>query len=345
MQAGEISAGVLALLLLLIAGYAAIGRRWRDTEPVLAAGWAHRQAQSRYPTASPGDDPMLESFSAPMARPERALSQPVSSPRSDSGLFGPGAGRQIAAGPPGPRRALAPGGPVRAGGGPAGAAGFSDTADAGGLPGAPGRSSATAGPGAGAAPGSRQPPGSADGGSWQTHGPASRAMNRRPSVSGTPPWAPASPPNSDLPWTAVPGRRPGSARPAQPPGASAEQPWPGVPAQAGRQFQPEPPSHERPRDSERQPGWTPAHGRPDQGRAVSSPGFAQPAAPPGMPPPRTAGSGLPVRQPGTNAPRPLSPSGSLWEPAETNAADQGNDMQDPGSRPIYVWNPDPGAGE
>ena len=209
---------------------------------------------------------MLEFFSAPMARPERALSQPVSSPRSDSGLFGPGAGRQIAAGPPGPRRALAPGGPVRAGGGPAGAAGFSDTADAGGLPGAPGRSSATAGPGAGAAPGSRQPPGSADGGSWQTHGPASRAMNRRPSVSGTPPWAPASPPNSDLPWTAVPGRRPGSARPAQPPGASAEQPWPGVPAQAGRQFQPEPPSHERPRDSERQPGWTPRTGAPTRVR-------------------------------------------------------------------------------
>jgi hypothetical protein len=30
----------------------------------------------------------------------------------------------------------------------------------------------------------------------------------------------------------------------------------------------------------------------------------------------------------------------LWEPVESRQADQENDGQDPGSRPIYVWNRD-----
>jgi hypothetical protein len=47
--------------------------------------------------------------------------------------------------------------------------------------------------------------GTLDAGRVLAHGPASRAVNRRPSVSGAPPWEPASPPKSELPWTAGPG--------------------------------------------------------------------------------------------------------------------------------------------
>jgi hypothetical protein len=47
--------------------------------------------------------------------------------------------------------------------------------------------------------------GALDAGRVLTHGPASRAVNRRPSVSGAPPWEPAVPPKSELPWTAGPG--------------------------------------------------------------------------------------------------------------------------------------------
>ena len=47
--------------------------------------------------------------------------------------------------------------------------------------------------------------GALDVGRVLTHGPASRAVNRRPAVSGAPPWEPAAPPKSELPWTAGPG--------------------------------------------------------------------------------------------------------------------------------------------
>ena len=60
-----------------------------------------------------------------------------------------------------------------------------------------------------------------------SHGPASRAVSRRPAVSGAPPWEPASAPMSELPWTAAPGGSPavlsGPADPAGPPG------WPAAP--------------------------------------------------------------------------------------------------------------------
>jgi hypothetical protein len=35
----------------------------------------------------------------------------------------------------------------------------------------------------------------------------------------------------------------------------------------------------------------------------------------------------------------LSPSGSLWERAVDTPAEQPAGPQDPGSRPIFVWNP------
>src|SRR5215469_12973582 len=47
--------------------------------------------------------------------------------------------------------------------------------------------------------------GVSDGG-WLSHGPASRAVSRRASVSGAPPWEPAAAPDGELPWAAPPGR-------------------------------------------------------------------------------------------------------------------------------------------
>jgi hypothetical protein len=46
--------------------------------------------------------------------------------------------------------------------------------------------------------------------------PASRAVSRQPVVSGSPPWEPASAPDSELPWTAAPGMHAAGARPAVP---------------------------------------------------------------------------------------------------------------------------------
>jgi hypothetical protein len=71
-----------------------------------------------------------------------------------------------------------------------------------------------------------------------THGPASRAVNRRPAVSGAPPWEPAAPPKSELPWTASPSAEPGPGWAAPdrqrglpaPPAASAGEASPGVAA-------------------------------------------------------------------------------------------------------------------
>jgi subtilisin family serine protease len=50
--------------------------------------------------------------------------------------------------------------------------------------------------------------------------PASRAVSRQPVVTGAPPWEPASAPDSELPWTAAPGRRPVAALPSAPAFAS-----------------------------------------------------------------------------------------------------------------------------
>jgi hypothetical protein len=66
-----------------------------------------------------------------------------------------------------------------------------------------------------------------------------------------------------------------------------------------------------------------------------------------LPPSRLASSGLPVRQPRASlpaSPAPLSPSGSLWEPAAARhttreSAAAVDDSQETASRPIFVWNP------
>ncbi|MGB6454330.1 MAG: S8 family serine peptidase, partial [Streptosporangiaceae bacterium] len=74
-RAGEISAGVLVLLLLAVAAYALVGRRRRRQTgalPALAAEWTAGQAQSRYPHAvvMPTDaNRTLDYFAAPTTGP------------------------------------------------------------------------------------------------------------------------------------------------------------------------------------------------------------------------------------------------------------------------------------
>jgi hypothetical protein len=374
LRAGEISGGLLALLLLLISVYAATGRRRRRaSQPPVTAQWAHRQAQSRYPQA--GDfvqagafadaDRMLEVFTAPVARPDRgSIGQPViraRGSRAEEGLFAPAAP-------------------------PAGAASSTESAAPGGSPG--------------------------DSGPWPPHGPASRAIGRRPSVSGTPPWEPASAPDTELPWAAAPGRHSVSSGPAAaalPGPASPEPPaWRDEPAGHSlfeRADQPAQPLAAQPSPSaptawnpmadaadaadaggavsgrRGQPGhgatgwdgsgWSASAGGPDVGAGSdlwssgpdrnSGPDWrgSQPSAGSSVQPgwgaeedwpgePRTAASGLPVRRPRSMMPAPLSPSGSLWEPASRESAplepgDGEYESQDPGSRPIYVWNPRPSS--
>jgi subtilisin family serine protease len=78
-RAGEISAAVLVLLLLAVAGYAVVSRRRRPGGlPALAAEWTAGQAQSRYPHAvvTPNEaDRMLEYFAPPTGPPPEAGGQ------------------------------------------------------------------------------------------------------------------------------------------------------------------------------------------------------------------------------------------------------------------------------
>jgi Subtilase family len=418
-RAGEISGGLLALLLVLIGLYALAGRRRRrGSQPAVTAQWAHRQAQSRYPQAADfvqaGDfapagafaeaggfahrsaadpDRMLEVFTTPAVRPDRDVAERPAghgavSSRADDGLFAPAAR------------------PV----------------------------SGVLGTGPGAQDG-----GTADSGPWPSHGPASRAVARRPAVSGAPPWEPAAAPDTELPWTQTSGRHSSSVPAAALPGpAPTEQPsWVDEPAGQslferadqsqpgrsdsgwddgagwdnsagldGRGWSPVPaagpsvgggsdlwshnaewsganahgssnpdwnsnpdwrnnpdwnsnpdwrnnPDWNSNPDWRNNPDWSSAPAgadRPASGADWgSSPGSASPSSP-AQPSwgaddqwpdePRAAASGLPIRRPGSALPAPLSPSGSLWEPVARDSGDGSqNDSEDPGSRPIYVWNP------
>jgi hypothetical protein len=93
--------------------------------------------------------------------------------------------------------------------------------------------------------------------------------------------------------------------------------------------------------------WPPQDWPPQDWPAQDQPAQDQPAQP------RIAASGLPIRTPRAATPpsAPLSPSGSLWERAESEPAGyqdasgyEGtggyqNTGQESGGRPIYVWNP------
>jgi Subtilase family len=337
LRAGELSAGLLLVLLLLIAGYAATGRRGSRRPSPVTAEWIPRQGQSRYPHASgPDADRMLEFFTAPVAEPRGAASQPDLRPatanHSNQGLFAPAASGPQAAGNAADRRPLA--------------AGLGSPAETGRL---------------------------------LPDGPASRAVSRRPAVSGAPPWEPAPAPDGELPWTAVPGRHALGGRPVVSAAPASQQAWQ---ASAGQNSPFRPARQREDAGSADQPGWAaeqtdwtagPADreagppgwdaagtGQPDwnggtSGQPVwngwpaeaagpaaldgtdSDPQAPTPPAPPTQP--LTAGSELPVRPVRQPTPAPLSPSGSLWEPIDAESGGDVNEGLEGGSRPIYVWNP------
>ncbi len=172
-RAAEISGGVLVLLLLLIAWYASSRRRRAKRNKVATADWAHRSGQSRYPQAKPAGDGALEYFAAPLT------TQPGASAAAGRTPF-----------------AASTAGRDRSGTPPWATAG--DPEDSGGLP---------------------------------AIAPASRAVSKRPSVTGTPPWEPAPPPGSDLPWAVAQGSVPADG---QAPAAARPSAAPAFPAGADR---------------------------------------------------------------------------------------------------------------
>ncbi len=141
-RSAEISVALLVVLLLLVGLYAMSGRRKARRKAAATAEWAHHATQSRYPQASPGTDPILEYFAAPLDSTAR---------------FAGGSPADLMLAAEADGRAGQPWGLDR------------DPAEAGATP---------------------------------ALRPASRAVSRRPSVAGTPPWEPAPPPAGDLPWTA-----------------------------------------------------------------------------------------------------------------------------------------------
>ena len=105
------------------------------------------------------------------------------------------------------------------------------------------------------------PAGAADSGRMPAQGPASRAVSRRPVVSGAPPWEPAAAPEGELPWAAEAGEHAGEHA-AQP--AALQQP--AARAQPAGQTRGAPRSHRDP-DSP----WAPGGEGPAAVRPVASP--------------------------------------------------------------------------
>jgi hypothetical protein len=161
---GIISAALLIVLLLLIALYSVVSRRRAvRKQEAIAAEWTSRH-QSRYPQADTEGDRMLEYFAAPIKAPGTAVAQPAEPTGKTSVVSGQGlfatANRQ----------------PV---------------VQASGLP----VRSRIAG-----APPAPAPWDEADTEIRPGPGLASREVDKRPAVSGAPPWGPAVQPDSDLPW-------------------------------------------------------------------------------------------------------------------------------------------------
>ncbi|MGH3304559.1 MAG: S8 family serine peptidase, partial [Streptosporangiaceae bacterium] len=331
-RAGELSAGVLVLLLLAAAGYAATRRRRRRRPgalPVLAAQWTAGQAQSRYPHAvvTPSDaDRMLDYSAAPTA----------------------------AQGETGGQLAI----PAR----PAAAA----------LPGSGNAEDKVLGPAAATGDVSR----------WVPYGPAAGPVAKRAPVSGTPPWEPAVPPDGALPWSDTPVKQtvaghvvasgPAAVEPAQAdpgPRAARRPDWRRATAPAIESA-----SNVQPERDDRALGMTqpvsPPAASPGRHATTSRPDWTMPTAwsgsagagSPARPEPDTGTSpahaaasgqhrsGLPIRQPHSVNQAPLSPSGSLWEPAAgggslweraegTPDAGSPDPPPDGNSRPMFVWGP------
>ncbi len=250
-----VSAGLLVVLLLLIALYVAAGRRRavRKQEAV-AAEWAGRHGQSRYPSASSADpEHMLEFFAAapitaPAGSPDRLATRPSRPSRPRGPAAAPGLFATANRESEGPQVTDRPvtsrlGGPAPA-------------------------SSAWAGADAGRS----------------GFSPATREVSKRPPVSGTPPWEPASQPDSDLPWVTSQGPAVGRPVPTRP--ATGTAAATGTPA--------------APRTSAPRAGYTSPFGPASQSGGPASPSG------PGIPPGGTAspsGAGIP---PGAALPAAVS---------------------------------------
>lgn len=166
---GIISAALLIVLLLLTALYSTVSRRRTvRKQEAIAAEWTSRH-QSRYPHAGTEGDRMLEYFAAPIRAPGTGVARIVQQPGKAS-----------------PART-----PVISGQGLFATANRQPIVQASGLP---VRSRITGAPPAPA------PWDEADTEVRPGPGLASREVDRRPAVAGTPPWGPAVQPDSDLPW-------------------------------------------------------------------------------------------------------------------------------------------------
>jgi subtilisin family serine protease len=349
-RAGEISAGVLVLLLLLVGGYAVTRRRRRPgSAPVLAAEWTAGQAQSRYPHAvvAPSDaDRMLDYFAAPAASPGQAGGQPAMPARSTAATLPPGVadaedetlaqpaaagdmGRWVPYGPasgPVTRRPSVSGTPPwEPAASPDGALPWSDT---------PGKQ-LVAGHVVASGPAADEPEPTGQGPrpvrrpDWRraTAAALESARNAQPELDAQPrPTAsPVSAPAPSLAEHRAAASRPDWTLPAAWSGATGA----GSPAQP----EPEPGSAHQPQHAHASAASAPSHD------AGTVPGQHR--------------SGLPIRQPRSVSRAPLSPSGSLWEPASSgnplwerneprSEAGQPENRPDSNGRPMFVWEP-PGA--
>ncbi len=198
LRAAIVSAGLLIVLLLLIAGYAALGRRRARTGSRAPA--AARAAAATYaaPVAFAGSRPtdadrMLEAFAVPAGGPPAA-----------SGPFGSLSGAQLTAGQhSAAQHAAAQHSAAQHAAAQRSAAQLTaaQLATQAADPGA-----GTAGSVAGRhAAGGGEDSGGQAAAAWAPLGPAGRGDIGRPRVSGTPPWEPAARPDSELPWVAGPG--------------------------------------------------------------------------------------------------------------------------------------------
>jgi hypothetical protein len=313
-RAGEISAGVLVVLLLIASGYALTGRRRRPSSlpATMAAQWTSGHTQSRYPHAPLTDgDRMLELFAAPVSTPDRpaelgeaSLPAPFAGdPWREGDLFAAMAPTDEAAPPTTP--------------GPASRAVASRAAVSGAPPWE-------------AAP---QPEGELP---W-SDAPARQTVAGEVVASGYPPASPPSHdsgPGFDLPDARTRGHL-----------TTAPAPGNGWPTRGGRsdRLSSERLSSER-LSSERlssdrlsspeQADWPRAEAPSPWMEAVDRPdpagGFAEASDS------NQHRSGLPIRQPRPVTRPPLSPSGSLWERAEpTHGADPA-ETTDASGRPIFI---------
>jgi subtilisin family serine protease len=356
LRAAEISAGVLVLLLLVVAGYAGIRRRRRPAGARLglAPEWTTGQTQSRYPHAlvtSTDADRMLEYFATPAAapgepgaqlalpaRPATAASSPASGGAEERVVASSAATDDVSSWvPQGPvsgaiaKRAPVSGNPpwAPAARPPEGVLPWSDTPGKQMVAGqvvASGPAAAESAPAETSPRPVRRP-------DWRRWQPSGGSASSGEAEQDMPPIAP--PVSSQSPSRS--GRQAGTG-----PADRAAAAWNGS-AGAGSLASPQPgadPGHQ----SRRRDDTVPRANRGHHSRRRDD------TAPPEAEPLGQHRSGLPIRQPRPVGSAPLSPSGSLWEHASGGSSlwERAEPARDAGSpdtrpdgdsRPMFVWEP------